>query len=237
MTDQRPPMTLAASTAVSASRLKGRWHHIRRGLAGSPSGAPGRMLASRPQAVVVLLSMTKHPVERDVLGDLPFEIRRTFYNYLAFLEDRLARTGLDADIRPGMGPVMIALGRQGDLLIKDLVAVTGLSPSRLTSTLDRMETGGLVQRRTDPDDARATRIRVTTRGQAVLRRLESFHEDLLTRMHAGFRPGEVDVLTDLLRRLNVVMLAAERDGEDGADQPMRPRPAQRQRRKVSSRKP
>jgi DNA-binding MarR family transcriptional regulator len=141
----------------------------------------------------------------DLLDDLPFWVTRTFYNYLAFLERKLAESGLDEHLRPGMGPVMFALASRDDLLIKELAERIRVAPSTLTGTLAAMEKADLIARRTDEADARASRIRLTRRGRSLMPRLHAFHEQLVASMCESLDSRQVDTLRDLLARLNATL--------------------------------
>ena len=48
--------------------------------------------------------------------------------------------------------------------------------------VDRAQVEGLVQRRADPDDARAVRVELTDHGDRLLGRLSALHRDELRRM-------------------------------------------------------
>lgn len=90
------------------------------------------------------------------------------------------------------GPV-----RQGELGRR-----LGISPSTLTRNLARLLDAGLVERLADPEDARASRIRLSASGArslAEIRRQEqAFARDVLDRLPADRRGVIVDGLKELL---------------------------------------
>jgi len=59
--------------------------------------------------------------------------------------------------------------------MKDLAKNATLSTSGLTSLVDRLEKGGLVQRNPDPNDRRATRITLTDQGVELARQAAHVH--------------------------------------------------------------
>ena len=63
------------------------------------------------------------------------------------------------------------LVRGGPLRVTDLSAAERISQPGMTGLVTRMETAGLVTRRPDPTDGRATLVFVTDAGLAYLRRL------------------------------------------------------------------
>jgi DNA-binding MarR family transcriptional regulator len=140
------------------------------------------------------------------MEDLPFWISRTYYNYLAFLERRMATRLLEGHLRPGMAPILFVLAERDDLSIKAIGERARLSPSTLTGTLGAMEKAGLVRRRADESDGRSSLIGLTPRARALLPRLYAFHEELLQGMYAGMAADEVASLRALLARLNKAMI-------------------------------
>ncbi len=78
----------------------------------------------------------------------------------------LVRRPLEAEIARGRltGPqvsVMHALVEAGGMSLKDLSAHLGLSHSTVSGIVDRLQQRGLVERQTDENDRRVTRIVVT----------------------------------------------------------------------------
>ena len=73
--------------------------------------------------------------------------------------------------------VLLRLARApgGALRMSDLAAKVMLSPSGLTRLVDRLVTRGLVERRADPDDARAALACLTEDGRRQLRKAARTH--------------------------------------------------------------
>lgn len=84
----------------------------------------------------------------------------------------------------------------------DLGRQLGVTPSTLTRNLTRLLDAGLVERLPDPDDARASRIRLSSDGaravDAVRRQEQAFARDILGRLPADRRDAIVDGLRLLL---------------------------------------
>src|SRR4051794_23993910 len=93
-----------------------------------------------------------------------------------------------ADVRPPYGSVLLPLYEEDDLRMGALARRARLSKQTLTTLVRAMERDGLVGRVGDPDDARATRVRLTPRARAlrpvaeeVLRGLEARVAEHLSR--------------------------------------------------------
>lgn len=82
-----------------------------------------------------------------------------------------------------------------------LATALDVVPRSITSLVDDLERAGLVAREADPSDRRATLVRVTDEGRAVLaeadRQRRRHADELLSRLE----PGEADELLRLLRRV------------------------------------
>jgi DNA-binding MarR family transcriptional regulator len=103
----------------------------------------------------------------DPLDSVIWSIGRAYYAYIGLLERVLAETGLDAHLRPGMGPILFALFEQDDRSIKEIAARVQLAPPTLTGLLVRMEKQDIVERRRDDADGRVVRIRLTKLGRSL----------------------------------------------------------------------
>jgi MarR family transcriptional regulator, transcriptional regulator for hemolysin len=82
----------------------------------------------------------------------------------------------------------------------------------MTRHLDRLEAGGLIERRPDPQDRRNTLVYSTPEGKRTLQRLTSVMEKAQEDVLAGLTPDEIDTLTRLMQRVrDNVERAAERE--------------------------
>ena len=129
------------------------------------------------------------------LQEVFFCISRAFYAYIACLEEALARNRLAEHVRPGMGHILFALFDEDDVIIKNLVQRTELSPSALTRILAEMERRDLITRQRDKNDGRATRVRLTRLGKSLKGRCNQTLADV-HRITCGDLPDrDIDAVT------------------------------------------
>lgn len=116
---------------------------------------------------------------------------------------------LDWELQRGVGlelrqyDVMLHVweGRRGRRMT-DLARAVVLSKSGLTALVDRMETDGLLERRPDPDDRRATRIVLTDEGEARFEAASAFHREVVHRMFTSrVTDGEAEAMLAGLARV------------------------------------
>lgn len=86
------------------------------------------------------------------------------------LESRVAELGITAS----EAAVLAALVQTGEVLSPTrLQGLVIQSPGGLTKTLRRLESAGLVARRTDPADRRALLVEITAKGRSVARQADA----------------------------------------------------------------
>jgi DNA-binding MarR family transcriptional regulator len=90
----------------------------------------------------------------------------------------------------------------GGRRMTELADAVVLSKSGLTSLVDRMEAEGLLERRPDPDDRRATRVVLSRHGKALFREASSAHREVVHRIFVDRVSGmEAKVIADVLERV------------------------------------
>jgi DNA-binding MarR family transcriptional regulator len=71
------------------------------------------------------------------------------------------------DVRPSYGSVLVPLFEEDGLRMSELAARSHLAKQTMTTMVRVVEGAGFVERRPDPDDARATRVHLTNRGHQL----------------------------------------------------------------------
>ena len=105
------------------------------------------------------------------------------------------------------------LAGPGGIRMKDLATNATLSTSGLTSLVDRLEKQGLLERRPDPDDRRATRIVLTDAGFEPARTGAHVHiASIEEHFAARLTEAEATMIADTLERIE-----AEANAEREAD--------------------
>ncbi len=106
-----------------------------------------------------------------------------------------------AEIRPSYGSVLVPLYEEDGLRMGELAGRARLSKQTMTQLTRQLESEGLVERRVDPEDARASRIFLTARA----RRFQPVAADVLARLDRLVRrrlgANRVEELKAVLREL------------------------------------
>ncbi|WP_433393191.1 MarR family winged helix-turn-helix transcriptional regulator [Micromonospora sp. KLBMP9576] len=115
--------------------------------------------------------------------------------------------GRRAAIRPGV-PIGLAglLGQieelPADCHARELAARSGLDPSTVSRAVASLVSHGLVERRVDPADKRASLLTVTPAGRAALADTYDWYGRILDTALADWTPAETAALATALGRLN-----------------------------------
>lgn len=102
----------------------------------------------------------------------------------------------------GIGTVQVGalfhLVEADGCLQKDLASALGILPSAVSGLVDRLEAGGLVQRRDCGDDGRAERLHATAAGRKIAARAKPLVADMQAVLCAGFSEAEIATVARFL---------------------------------------
>jgi len=116
------------------------------------------------------------------------------------MDDWLAPFGLSWELFDLLASLRRDGGR-GGLRPTDLYHACMLSSGATTNRIDRAEKLGLIERRDDPDDSRATRVALTRRGRALVDKAMTEHARRAGRLVAHLPAADRKRLGALLRSL------------------------------------
>lgn len=128
--------------------------------------------------------------------------------YLLSVAQRRVQRALAAEseeaVSPSQAGLLFVLGKQDGVLMSEAGAALDLGPAGISGLVDRVTSAGLVERRADPQDARAWRVHLTAKGRRMLGRAGDVARQTNARLAEGFTEQEIDVvarwLTDIARK-------------------------------------
>ena len=103
------------------------------------------------------------PGARATRDNLGFLLAKASQRWNELLQEAFAREGF-REVCASYGSVLLPLFEEDGLRIGEVAARARLSKQTMTTMVRLAERDGLVERRPDPSDGRATRVHLTTRG-------------------------------------------------------------------------
>ena len=104
-------------------------------------------------------------------------------------------------IGPGQVPILMELGKYGQLSQRDLAEKVHVTPATISGTLKRLERGGIIVRTGTEDDARVSLVSLSESGEALMKEARSVFAEADDLLVNGFTPLEKDELLRLLERM------------------------------------
>jgi DNA-binding MarR family transcriptional regulator len=105
------------------------------------------------------------------------------------------------DINPSQFRALRVLNRHGAMRLSDLSGHLHIAPRSATEVVDALESRGLVERRPDPGDRRATLVELTAHGTGVLHAIRAARGTEAERVFDRLTPADRDHLARILHRL------------------------------------
>jgi DNA-binding MarR family transcriptional regulator len=104
-------------------------------------------------------------------------------------------------ITPGQSRAVAVLTRHGVMRLSELSEHLRIAPRSTTEVVDGLQERGLVERRPDPADRRATLVALTAAGQATAEAIRTARHAEAERFFAGLDEADRETLGRILRTL------------------------------------
>ena len=128
-------------------------------------------------------------------------LSEAFWTVARRLRERSAETLAPWDITPAHLRALRVLRRHGPVRLSALSEHLQIAPRSATGVVDALEGRGLVRRRADPGDRRATLVEVTDHGAAILAEIRAASGAEAGRVFGRLTPADRADLARLLSRL------------------------------------
>jgi DNA-binding MarR family transcriptional regulator len=139
------------------------------------------------------------PAEEETGGDET--LADAFRSVARMLRETSQETLAPWDINPSQFRALRVLNHHGALRLSDLSVRLHIAPRSATEVVDALETRGLVERRPDPRDRRATLVELTGPGTGVLRAIRAARGTEAERVFDRLSPADREHLARILREL------------------------------------
>jgi len=135
----------------------------------------------------------------DTVGDE--SLSEAFWDVARQLRERSQEKLAPWEITPAHLRALRSLKRHGTLRLSELSDHLHIAPRSTTEVVDALESRGLVRRRADPGDRRATLVEVTEQGAGVLDAIRAARGTEAGRVFGRLSPADRAHLARILRQL------------------------------------
>ena len=115
-------------------------------------------------------------------------------------EKLLKESGVDV-FNGAHGRILYVLWEHGELTISEIGRLTSLAKTTLTSMLDRMEAGGLIERIPDKKNRRQIFISVTENAKNYREKYDCISDKMSEIFYNGFTEAEITDFENQLRKI------------------------------------
>jgi DNA-binding MarR family transcriptional regulator len=134
---------------------------------------------------------------RQIQDYIGFQVLQVHKAHRQLAEAALNKLG----VHTGQEMILLQLWIEEGIPQSQLAASMEVEPPTATKMLQRMERAGLIERRTDPTDARVSRVYLTERGRALEQPILDVWKQLETQTVAGLSLTEQALLHRLLMQV------------------------------------
>ncbi|MEV6105224.1 MarR family transcriptional regulator [Streptomyces sp. NPDC051940] len=135
-----------------------------------------------------------------VLGALEAELA-VFYRRARAVSAELARS-VHPELEPAAYALLVRLAESGEQRATDIACYFGVGKATMSRQLRTLEELGLIERAADPNDRRASLVRLTAGGRQRVEQARSARREQWVRRLSAWERDEVVELARLLRRFN-----------------------------------
>ena len=129
------------------------------------------------------------------------DLTEAFWAVTRRLREKSQETLAPWDITPAHWRALRVLRRHGVMRLSELSDWLHIAPRSTTEVVDALEGRGLVRRRPDPGDRRATLVEVTEPGSEMLEAIRGARDSEAERLFSRLSPADQAELARILRQL------------------------------------
>jgi DNA-binding MarR family transcriptional regulator len=116
------------------------------------------------------------------------------------INELLKENGI-TEFNGAQGTILYSLWNKETMTIKEIASVTGLAKTSLTSMLERMKQGGLLEIEENPQDGRSKVIRLTAKAKELQDVYEEVSASMTDCWYRGMREEEIVQFEETLQKV------------------------------------
>lgn len=143
--------------------------------------------------------MSKHIDELEVIESALIALHKTNYHHRVW-EEIQARAGVSLDRSGALLLKVVSHCNRNACRMQDIAKFLGIEAPSVTRTVQDLEHAGLLRRKTDPNDKRASLVALTAKGRRQLEKIHQARHDRLSTALQEWPKEEQQQLGALLQR-------------------------------------
>lgn len=114
-------------------------------------------------------------------------------------------------LHPGQTKLLLMLKNLNGLSQREICDKLNVKPSTITVMIQRMEKTDLIERKSDENDQRISRIFITEKGLEICKIVEDIHRDIEEECMLNFTEDETNMAKQLLAKMKDNLILANKD--------------------------
>lgn len=114
-------------------------------------------------------------------------------------------------LHPGQTKLLLMLKNLEGLSQREICDKLNVKPSTITVMIQRMEKTGLIERKSDKNDQRISRIFITSKGLEICEIVECINKDIEDECILNFTEDEINMTKQLLAKMKDNLILANKD--------------------------
>jgi len=109
----------------------------------------------------------------------------------------------EMNLHRGQPPLLFVLNQQDGLSNSELAELLNVTPPTISNMVKRMRQSGYVEKRSDSNDERVTRVYLTEQGREAMGALQQIIDDVNETMSEGLSAEELATLLPILEKIMI----------------------------------
>lgn len=114
---------------------------------------------------------------------------------------------------PGQPPLLFTLNKDDGQSQKQLADKLHVKASTMNVMIKRMEKGGLIERKNDPDDGRISRVYITNKGKGICKKSQILMKEIEEDMFSNLTKDELLIFRRLLLQVKENLYEDEKNNK------------------------
>src|SRR5438552_13982618 len=142
-----------------------------------------------------------HIITHVMFSAMKTEMLVELYDVARLMRTRFDRWARTYGMTRAQGVILARLARQPGMTQNEMAGLCEVEPITVGRLVDRLEAGGLLERRLDPSDRRTRRLHLLPASEPILREIQRYKEELFREVTGDLDEETVELVTNALLKM------------------------------------